>query len=903
MDVMTLAAKLTLNTSEFDSGLQNSEKEMKGLSSGGVAWGNLVSRMVEKAGKAMFNFGKQTVQVGMDFDTQMSQVKALGQLTDENFIKVREKAMDLGASTKFTAAQVAEAFSYMALAGWDTDEMLDGIEGMLSLAAASGEDLGRTSDIVTDALTAFGLEAKDSGHFVDVLAQASANSNTTVSQMGEAFKYLATTGGVLNYSIEDVALALGLLANNGIKSSQAGTSLRRIITSLISPTDKAADAMSALGVNLFEEGTDKVKPFKQVLTELRTIFKESDFNLEGIDMEKVQPQLDELDAWYDEMSQKIEAGGGSIKDSVDGSVLQQADIDAEYAERIKAITGANELFLGRLSDIGGVRGISSLIALMKTTDKDFDQLVNSVENSEGAAQQMAETMLNNLEGDITILKSAVEGLQIVVSDEFKQPFRDFVKMLTEEVGKLNEAFKANGVLGMFLEVAEWIITGVADSLSNPDDAQVEKFGKAIGEFIGKVAAKLITSLPDMISGIIELGVSLATGLLEGLAKGLSGESSEVQKFVDGMNAELEGIEVNSVKAQGLLSYLQELAEAGDENVTKTEAWKTAVEQLEEVMPGAKEILEAEGATIDENIEKLRIMTDEYRKKAIQQAMVNTLQKEYELLAEQGVEREKAAINYGIAKNEQEEIRNQYLQSISDYAKLISESGATGEMGEMVSDLLAGKEWAGDSYASISDYDVDNLKRILDMLAGYEGLNNPWDTDQKYLSPDEINALKDEYDNAGKKMKTANDTISKINDEMTKTKDSIATTEKAVNSVTAELNASATDVATAGTNLANAINGVAEDARGYPHSHAIGSAYIPYDNYPALLHRGERVVTATENRRGTNQIDIAKLEDRIEAAIRSGMANAKVSSYLNGQDITDDVSRNTVRELKARRFST
>ena len=238
MDVMTLAAKLTLNTSEFDANLSSSEKEMKGMTSGGVAWGNIISQAVTKAARATLNFGKNVIQVGADFDTAMSQVKALGQLENDDFIKVRKRAMELGESTKFTAAQVAEAFSYMALAGWDTDEMLAGIDGVLNLAAASGEDLGRTSDIVTDAITAMGLTAKDSSHFVDVLAQASANSNTTVAQMGEAFKYLATTGGVLDYSIEDVATTLGLLANNGIKASQAGTSMRQILNTLINPIRK-----------------------------------------------------------------------------------------------------------------------------------------------------------------------------------------------------------------------------------------------------------------------------------------------------------------------------------------------------------------------------------------------------------------------------------------------------------------------------------------------------------------------------------------------------------------------------------------------------------------------------------------------------------------------------------------
>ena len=216
---MTLAAKLTLNTSEFTTDLKDSEKKMKGISTGQIAWGNVISNVFTAAGRALKGFATDTVKVGLTFDETMSQVKALGQLTGDDFVAVRKKAMELGASTKFTATQVGEAFSYMALAGWNTEEMLGGIDGVLNLAAASGEDLGKVSDIVTDALTAFGLGAEDTAHFVDVLAAASANSNTTVGMMGEAFKYLAANAGVLQYSVDDVAIALGLLANNGIKST------------------------------------------------------------------------------------------------------------------------------------------------------------------------------------------------------------------------------------------------------------------------------------------------------------------------------------------------------------------------------------------------------------------------------------------------------------------------------------------------------------------------------------------------------------------------------------------------------------------------------------------------------------------------------------------------------------
>lgn len=176
--------------------------------------------------------GVAAVKTAADFDSAMSQVAAVSGATGKDFDALRNKAREMGAKTKFSATEAAEAMNYMAMAGWKTEDMLDGIEGVMNLAAASGEDLATTSDIVTDALTAFGLSAKDSGHFADILAAASSNANTNVSMMGETFKYCAPIAGALSFSAEDTAEAIGLMANAGIKSSQAGTALRTIMNNL-----------------------------------------------------------------------------------------------------------------------------------------------------------------------------------------------------------------------------------------------------------------------------------------------------------------------------------------------------------------------------------------------------------------------------------------------------------------------------------------------------------------------------------------------------------------------------------------------------------------------------------------------------------------------------------------------
>lgn len=176
--------------------------------------------------------GTAAVKTAADFDSAMSKVAAVSGATGSDLEALRDKAREMGEKTKFSASEAAEAMNYMAMAGWKTEDMLSGIEGVMNLAAASGEDLATTSDIVTDALTAFGLTAKDSGHFADILAAASSNANTNVSIMGETFKYCAPIAGALGFSAEDTAEAIGLMANAGIKGSQAGTSLRTIMNNL-----------------------------------------------------------------------------------------------------------------------------------------------------------------------------------------------------------------------------------------------------------------------------------------------------------------------------------------------------------------------------------------------------------------------------------------------------------------------------------------------------------------------------------------------------------------------------------------------------------------------------------------------------------------------------------------------
>lgn len=229
--------------------------------------------MSKKLTAPILGAGGIVSKFAMDFDSEMSKVKAISGASGDEFDQLRNKAREMGAKTKFSATEAAQAMSYMAMAGWDNKQMLDGIDGIMNLAAASGEDLALTSDIVTDAITAFGLSAKDSSHFVDVLAATSSSSNTNVAMMGETFKYAAPIAGTLGYSIEDTALAIGLMANAGIKGSQAGTALRSGLTRLASPTKEVEKGMEMLGLSIEDV---QGKPLDETLRIFRNSFKDLD---------------------------------------------------------------------------------------------------------------------------------------------------------------------------------------------------------------------------------------------------------------------------------------------------------------------------------------------------------------------------------------------------------------------------------------------------------------------------------------------------------------------------------------------------------------------------------------------------------------------------------------------------
>lgn len=373
-----------------------------------------VGKKLMPVSASVAGIGVAGIKTAADFDAGMSQVAAISGATGKDFDALREKAWEMGSKTKFSATEAADAMSYMAMAGWKTGDMLDGIEGIMNLAAASGEDLASTSDIVTDALTAFGLSAKDSAHFADVLAKASSSSNTNVSMLGESFKYVAPVAGALGYSVEDTSVALGLMANSGIKASQAGTALRTIMTNMAKPTAAMENAMADLGVSL-DDGKGNMYSFAEVMQQMRAGFGEL-----KISEEEFHSSLSELE--------------GALQS---GNMTQKQYDNAMEDLITKAYGAEGALKAQTAASLAGKEGMSGLLAIVNASDEDFAKLTQEINNADGATKKMSDTMMDNLAGDMTTLKSKMEEAAISIGEVLIPVIRDIVGKVQEWMDKFN----------------------------------------------------------------------------------------------------------------------------------------------------------------------------------------------------------------------------------------------------------------------------------------------------------------------------------------------------------------------------------------------------------------------------------------------------------------------------------
>ena len=577
-DSETAIAELENQLRELPNSLQTIGQKMQTL---GNSMASVGRSLTTKLTLPIVGIATAAAKVAMDFEAAMSKVEAVSGATGSDLEKLRNKAIEMGESTVFSATESAEALNYMAMAGWKTTDMLEGIEGVMNLAAAGGEDLATTSDIVTDALTAFGESAAESGRLADIMAAAASNSNTNISMMGETFKYAAPIAGTLGYSMEDLAVATGLMANAGIKATSAGTALRAGLTRLAAPPKAAAEAMDQYKIEITNtDGT--MKDFATV-------------------MEIIREKL-----------------GGLAED--------------EQAAALKAIFGQN--------------AISGWAAVLNASEEDFTKLSAAINNSSGAAERMAETMRDNLAGEIKLLKSELESTGITFGEIIMPYLKDGVKKLkslVERLKKLNPeqqkllvkllAITAAvgpllSVTGKFVTTIGTVVNGVGTLVKTLPQvvakltAQTAATGAATGAQLALNAAMVAMPLIGVaaaIGGLIAAYWNVTEAakeadeefrkqkeITEEIASVGEKVASQSQAMADALDSAGNGAKTTALEARNAADRLNELAGSGSTSESTLSGMAVAVRQLNDLFPDL-------GLELDRSTGKLNKSQEEIEK--------------------------------------------------------------------------------------------------------------------------------------------------------------------------------------------------------------------------------------------------------------------------------------------------
>ena len=552
------------------------------------------------------------VKVGTSFEAEMSKVSAISGATGETLQALTDKAKEMGVKTKFSASESAEAMEYMAMAGWKTEDMLSGIEGVMNLAAASGESLATTSDIVTDALTAFGMSASDSTHFADVLAAASSNANTNVSMMGETFKYVAPVAGALGYSVEDCGVAIGLMANSGIKAGQAGTALRSILSRMTKPTTEVQEAMDQLGISL-TDSQGNVKSLDAVMGDLRTSFKglskaeqtqlassiagqeamsgllaivnasDADFsklkssiyNADGAAAEMAATMQDNLSGQLTILKSEAEGLGIEIYESIEIPLKNMA------AAGVDALSKLNEAyssggFAGFIDELGSEIGtqVDQMITTMQTKGSEIiESLCNGITSALPNLIAQGSSMMNSLlqaitanrpaiiSGGISIVATLIEG----IAGQLPTLIPTAVNMVVTLVGSLLSN------VDKIVNAGIKLLIGLAQGLVN---ALPQLINKA-PTIIGKLATAIISNLPKILTAGIKIISMLAQGVVSSVPQ-LIGKIpaiiSQIMHAFTSVNWGSVGLNIIKGIASGLTSAAKSLADAAANAASNALNW-------------------------------------------------------------------------------------------------------------------------------------------------------------------------------------------------------------------------------------------------------------------------------------------------------------------------------------------
>lgn len=650
-DTKTLKWKESLNKATTE--LNEMRAELDGLPSNVELLGKRFEETgdrIKKAGDIIEGTGRKlapfsaaaaggivyATKAAADFETQMDKVQAISGANADEMDGLKKSARDWGKRTKFSAVEAGQGFEYMAMAGWKNEQMLAGIGPILNLATAAGEELGTTSDIVTDALTAFNLTADDTGHFTDVLAAASSNANTNVSMLGESFKYAAPVAGALGYTVDDVAVALGLMANAGIKGSMAGTSLRNIFQRMAKPTKESEAALNRLGVSIQDEGGN-MYTFREIMDQLRESMS---------DIKMPTEEFMDAAAALDDQFEKGNITEKQYRTQMDELLAQT--FNAEEAEKARAA-----------SMLGGARAMAALLAITEAAPEDYEKLIAAVDGSSGefamlkdgsvvplsdalasgqeiigtyngAAEAMAAVMRDNLNGQVEELKSAVDELAISIGDALLPKVKELVDKIQGVVNALNE---------MDPETKEMISTvGVVAAALAPVLIIVGQLVGAIGTIVHAigVAGPAIAGAVAAISPPVALAVAAIAALITigvELYKNWDVIKEKAKAFADSVsekwgilcdflktNIELSIQDIINAKdklVQGWENLKQKFADIKQDIVQKWEEMKTKITttvdniqtavttKFESIRDKIKTTIEAARDIVKEAVEKIK----------------------------------------------------------------------------------------------------------------------------------------------------------------------------------------------------------------------------------------------------------------------------------------------------------
>lgn len=520
MTLFDLVAKLTLDSSQYEEGLNGARGKLNAFAKGLDGGINKILKVGAAAAGAAITgvtaFARAAVQTGMQFDTAMSQVAATMGATVDEIQELRDFAQQMGATTKFTASQAAEGLNYMALAGYDAEKSMAMLPTVLNLASAGAMDLGRASDMVTDAESALGLTTEETAVMIDQMAKAASKSNTSVEQLGDAILTIGGTASFMAGGTDRLATVLGILADNGIKGSEAGTKLRNMLLRLSSPTEDGAAMMEQLGLQIYDAS---------------------------------------------------------------GSMRDMQDIILDFNAAMDGMTDQEKINI--ISELFNERDVAAVNALLHTSKERWDELGSAILDSKGAADAMADTQLDNLNGDITIMKSALDGVKIAFSDGITPAIRDVVQRVTK-------------------------------ALSNPKTSKfLKETGQKLGELTKQIAHGVSNAIPKLIKLFTEGAdkIPLFAAAIAGVTLAVKATVNPIGALVSGLALLAGGLAIAELAADDAAHKFSSLTEAQWAELDAASAAADAMDEARDARQDAASSIDAETDKLRSEWEQLQALVN------------------------------------------------------------------------------------------------------------------------------------------------------------------------------------------------------------------------------------------------------------------------------------------------------